>query len=100
MNDAGFDVSQGDSWVINEVGTPSVVDMGRAVFAGDVSARNDFRDLVRGLYTGPPGSLPAPGAVFAADPSQITTDLADYQQGLRRWYQDEAFWNDMSQYVR
>jgi hypothetical protein len=96
---AGFDVSQGDTWAINEIGTPSIVDMGRDVFNGVGSARIDFRDFVRGLYTGAPGMPPAPGVVFVADPSQITTDLGDYKQGLERWYGDEAFWSDMSQFV-
>jgi hypothetical protein len=100
MAGAGFDISQGDTWAINEVGTPSQVDMARDVFNDAGSARADFRDFVRGLYTGEPGMPPAPGLVFVADPTQITTDLDGYKQGLRNWYRDDAFWSDMSQYVR
>src|ERR1043166_5847381 len=51
MVTAGFDVSQGDSWVVNEVGTPSSVDMAKDVFNDAGTARLDFRDFARGLYT-------------------------------------------------
>jgi len=97
---ANYDITGGDTWAINEVGTPSSVDMAEAVFNGDGTARQDFQDFVRGLYTGEPGMPPAPGLVFVADPTQITTDLGGYKDGLRRWFRDDAFWGDMSQYVR
>jgi hypothetical protein len=104
MRDAGYDVSQGDTWAINEVGasTPPEEQMAKDIFNGAGKARADFRAFVRGLYTGTgePDMLPARGLVFVADPTQITTDLEGYKQGLRRWYHDAAFWSDMSTYVR
>ena len=100
MVTAGFDASLGDSWAINEVGTPSGAQMAQDVFNDVGSARADLRELVRGLYTGDPGMPPAPGVVFAADPAQITADLEQYKQGLRSWYRDGPFWSDMNQYVR
>jgi HYR domain len=100
MVTAGFDVAQGDTWAINEVGTPSGMDMAKEVFNDVGSAREDLRDFVRGLYTGDPGMPPAPGLVFVANPTQITADLEQYKDGLRSWYRDGPFWSAMSQYVR
>ena len=100
MVNAGFDVSQGDTWAIDEVGAPSGTPMGVDVFTGAGTARADLRDFVRGLYTGDPGMSPAPGLVFAADPTQITSDLSQYKRQLEDFYGDSAFWTDMSHYVR
>jgi len=102
MVTAGFDVSRGDSWAINEVGTAthSNEQMAKDVFLGTDHARIDLLDFIRGLYTGVPGMPSAPGLVFAASPSQITADPEQYKQGLRSWYQDGAFWSDLKQYVR
>ena len=82
MVTAGFDVSKGDTWIINEVGEPSTTTKGVAVIKGTGTARADVQQLVQGLYTGDVGMPPAPGAVFAADPQQVTTDLAQYEQDL------------------
>lgn len=108
MVGAGFDVSQGDTWAINEVGSPTHPNetMAEAVFLGTPHAREDLLDFIRGLYTGTglPDMQPAPGLVFAANPTQTTTDstgaLDGYKQALRSWYQDGPFWSDISQYVR
>ena len=100
MVTAGFDVSLGDTWAIDEVGFPSGAQNAVDVFEGNGSARQDFRDFVRGLATGDTGMPAAPGLVFAADPAQVTTDLAPYELGLQRFYDDSAFWTDMSAYVR
>jgi hypothetical protein len=99
MAAAGYDVSLGDTWAVNEVGEPSATQMGVDVIKGVGTARGDFRDLVRGLYTGDDGT-PNPGLVFAADPLQVTSDLSQYKQDLLSWYGDSDFWNDMSSYVR
>jgi len=107
MVTAGFDVSKGDTWAINEVGSPTPAiegDMPKHVFANDDGgvARANLVEFIRGLYTGTglPDMPPAPGLVFAANPTQITTNLEEYKQGLRRWYQDGAFWSDIKPYVR
>jgi hypothetical protein len=100
MVTAGFDVSKGDTWIVNEVGEPTAAAKGVAVIKGTGTARADVRQVVQGLYTGDVGMPPAPGAVFAADPVQVTTDLAQYEQDLRSWYADEPFWQDMKRYVR
>jgi hypothetical protein len=99
MVTAGFDVTKGDTWVINDIGWPTKP-MGVAVFNGTGTARSDLLELVRGLYTGDPGMPPAPGAVFGAGPVQATTDLDAYRQGLEAWYSDSAFWQGLTGYVR
>ena len=99
MRTVGYDVSLGDTWAINEIGAPSVKGMGVAVFRNIGSARRDFLDFVRGLYTGDDG-IPSPGLVFVADPLQVTGDLAQYEQELAAWYADAAFWEELGQYVR
>ena len=100
MVTAGFDVAQGDTWAINEVGMPSTAQMGVDVFTGSGTARADLRDFVRGLYTGDTGMPPMAGLVFAADPPQLTPDLSQYPQQLEDFYGDSPFWTDMSRYVR
>ena len=47
MEAAGYNVDRGDTWAINEL--PSSV-------RKDATARKKVRDLVRGLYDGPPGA--------------------------------------------
>jgi hypothetical protein len=100
MGPAGFDLSKGDTWAINEIGTPSTQQQALDVFTDAGTARADLRDFVRGLYTGNTGMPPAPGLVFAADPPQITSDLSQYKQQLEDFYGDSPFWTDMSAYVR
>ena len=100
MVTAGFDVSKGDTWIINEFGEPTATTKGVDVTKGTGTARADVRLLIQGLYTGDVGMPPAPGAVFAANPVHVTTDLAHYEQDLRSWYADAPFWQDMKRYVR
>lgn len=100
MATAGYDVAQGDTWALNEVGAPSTQLLGVDVLTDTGTARDDVLEFVRGLYTGEPGMPPAPGLVFAANPTQITTDLALYKQRLRSWFRDAEFWMELSRYVR
>jgi HYR domain len=100
MVTAGFDVTQGDTWAIDEVGSPSGTQMGADVFTGAGTARADLEDFARGLYTGDSGMPPAPGLVFVANPTQITSDLSQYKQQLEDFYGASSFWAQMSQDVR
>ena len=100
MITAGFDVSKGDIWAINEVGMPSGTTMATDVFNNVDDARLHLELFVEGLYTGEPGMPPAPGLVFVANPTQIRTDLAAYKKGLDSWYQDAEFWNALTGKVR
>jgi hypothetical protein len=100
MVTAGFDVSKGDTWAVNEVGSPSKAAMAVDVFNGAGTARADLTDFVRGLYTGAPGMPPSAGVVFVANPTQVSPDLSSYQAQLQRWYSDSAFWTGIAPYVR
>jgi hypothetical protein len=86
----GFDVAAGDTWAINESSS--------AVRTGAGVARQNLRDLVRGLYTGPGGPA-TKGIVFVVGVGQTGASLSTYKGTLQLWFADEAFWSDMSSYV-
>src|SRR5215471_19071811 len=94
----GYDPAAGDTWAVNEVGSPSDSTVNTDVFDGVDGARHGFREFVRGLYTGSSGP-PLPGLVFAADAAQLAPNVADYAQKLAAWYADAPFWEDMQRYV-
>ena len=91
MAQAGFDVAAGDTWAVNEF--PSTVR------SGSGTARENARELVRGLYEGDTGQRPTRGAVFIVGLGQGTTNVSVYQANLQNWLADLAFWTDMSAYV-
>jgi hypothetical protein len=93
MAQAGFDLAAGDTWAVNEF--PSTVRSG----AG--TARDNARELVRGLYEGDTGAgaRPTRGAVFIVGLGQGTTNVSVYQTNLQNWLADLAFWTDMNTYV-
>ena len=95
---AGYDPAAGDTWAVNEVGSPSDSNVNTDVFNGVAGAREGFRDFVRGLYTGSSGPE-MPGLVFAANSAQLAPDVADYAEKLASWYADTPFWEDMQRYV-
>jgi hypothetical protein len=90
MAAAGYDVSQGDTWAVNEF--PSSVRTGAG---GD---RQNARDLVRGLFTGD-GGPQVKGTVFVVGVSQSVLDTTLYQTNLQNWLGDSGFWTDMTTYV-
>ena len=90
MAEAGYDVTRGDSWMLNELTS--------AVRRGDGNARANVRELLRGLYEGD-GSRPTRGAVLVIGFGQRTSDLSLYQNTLQGWLADSAFWTDMAAYV-
>jgi hypothetical protein len=93
MAQADFDLVAGDTWAVNEF--PS------AVRSGSGTARDNARELVRGLYEGDTaaGARPAKGVVFIVGLGQPTTNVSVYQTNLQNWLADVAFWTDMSAYV-
>jgi len=91
MDAAGYDVDAGDTWAINEL--PSGV-------RHNLTVRDNVRELVRGLYDGPPGSTPSPGAVFTIAMGHGTQNFGVYRGYLKDWLQDQGFWQDADQYVR
>jgi hypothetical protein len=90
MAAAGYDVSLGDSWVLNEMTT--------AVRRGTGDARANIRELLRGLYEGD-GTRPTRGAAFVVGFGQRTGDVSLYQTNLQNWFADSTFWTDMATYV-
>ncbi len=87
----GFDVAAGDIWAVNEFTS--------AVRGGTGTARQNMRDFVHGLYDGDSGT-PVKGLVWISNMGQGTTFFDTYRANLKNWLADEAFWADMSQYVR
>jgi hypothetical protein len=90
MEAAGFDVTKGDTWAVNEF--PS------SVRANAGTIRANVRDFVHGLYAGD-GTPPTRGVVFVVGVGQSSTALPLYQANLQNWMTDTAFWTDMSAYV-
>ena len=90
MADAGYDVSKGDTWAINEANS--------AVRRGTGRARANLRELLRGLWEGD-GTQLTRGAVFVIGVGQRTIDVSLYQTTLQSWLADSAFWADVSIYV-
>lgn len=91
MAAAGYQVSLGDGWALNELSS--------AVRVGNGNARANMRTFLRGLYEGD-GTLPrVRGAVFITGMNQGTGELSVYQARLQDWYEDAAFWEELSAYV-
>ncbi len=90
MEAAGFDVSKGDTWAVNELSS--------AVRVGTGAARQNARDLVRGLATGS-GGTQVKGVAWTVGISQPVIDTTLYQTNLQNWMGDAAFWTDMAAYV-
>ena len=87
MATAGYDVSLGDTWALNELSS--------AVRQGTGNARANMRAFLNGLHDGD-GALPTVrGTVFIAGIGQSTTDLSLYQARLQDWYEDAGFWSDI-----
>jgi hypothetical protein len=87
----GFDVAAGDTWAVNESSS--------AVRTGTGAARQNLRDLVRGLYDAGGSGPQVKGAVFVVGVGQTATNLSTYKGTLQNWYADTAFWTDMNAYV-
>ena len=86
----GFDIAAGDTWAVNESSS--------AVRTGVGAARQNLRDLLRGLYAGTGGGG-VKGIVFVIGVGQSTTSLPAYKGTLQVWFGDSAFWSDVSTYV-
>lgn len=91
MAAVGFDVTQGDTWSINELTS--------AIRRGDGNARRNVLEFMRGLYEG--GDQPdIQGNVFVIGLAQLTVPTSVYKENLKRWFLDVAFWTEASKYVR
>ena len=81
MAAAGFDVSAGDTWALNELSS--------AVRKGTAAARRNALDFLHGL-----AADGTKGIVFAAGVGQSTPDPSQYKVNLQDWLQDGGFWTD------
>ena len=91
MAAAGYDVSLGDTWAVNEFSS--------AVRQGTGTARADARNFVHGLYDGD-GTLPrVRGTVFISGMGQGTLNFSVYKPNVEGWLSDSPFWADMNRYV-
>jgi hypothetical protein len=90
MAAAGYDPRRGETWAINEL--PSTIRSRR-------DTRQRAADVIRGLYTGPPGSAPSAGAVFIVGTGQSMRNFGPYKASLRGWLQDAGFWTAISPHV-
>jgi hypothetical protein len=90
MAAAGYDPRRGETWAINEL--PSTI-------RSRAETRQKARDLIRGLYTGPPGSTPSAGAVFIVGVGQAMRNFGPYKASLRGWLQDAGFWTAITPHV-
>jgi hypothetical protein len=92
MATAGYDVSQGDLWAMNEV--PSSVRQN----AGQ--ARRNLLDFLKGLHEGDGSTGPSKGLVFVVGFGQRTQNLSLYLANMRSWLSDAGFWTEADSYVR
>ena len=91
MAAAGYDVAAGDTWALNELSS--------AVRQGTGNARANMRAFLHGLTTAT-ACCPRPAASSSSPGSRRRTgDLSVYQARLQDWYEDAAFWTDLSRYV-
>ena len=75
MERAGYDVTAGETWLINEFDRTTARDAPRQPPDHDwpPARRADMRDLMRGLYTGAPGMRPSPGSRRSGSTSATRT---------------------------
>jgi hypothetical protein len=89
MTAAGYDVTKGDTWVVNELSS--------AVRRGVGNARANVLEFLRGLFEG--SGVDARGAVFVIGVGQTLGDASVYQVTMQNWYADNVFWPQVAQYV-
>lgn len=104
MDDAGYDVSAGETWLINEFDRTTMRDAPRAAVDHEwpPARRADMRDLMHGLYQGAPGMPAAPGIaeIGIHFRHQNIPNVPRYRVDLKRWLLDAGFWRDADRYLR
>lgn len=89
---AGYDVSLGDLWAMNEVPSSVRQNVGQS--------RRNLLDFLQGLYEGDGSTSPTTGLVFIVGLGQRTLNLSTYHATMRGWLSDSAFWSTADRYVR
>jgi hypothetical protein len=97
MAERGLLPELGHTWLLNEFDHTTRRD--QAVRANGLPGypRAAMRDLVRGLYEGAPGMVPAPGIVEIgiAQSHQNLPDVPAYKEQMKAWLLDGDFWAAM-----
>jgi hypothetical protein len=92
MEAAGYNVASGETWAVNELSS--------AVRRNTGAARANMSAFIRALYDGD-GTLPAAqGIVFVIGIGQELSDVSTYKATMEAWFQDDAFWTEMTRDVR
>ena len=104
MEQAGYDVTAGETWLINEFDRTTARDAPRRPPDHDwpPARRKDMRELMRGLYTGAPGMAPVPGIaeIGIHFRHQNLPNVNRYRLDMKRWLADAGFWADADRYLR
>jgi hypothetical protein len=98
MAAAGYDVTRGETWAINELSMR---------VRWDPAEQAKMLALLAGLYNGPPGAQPAPGVVYVINQAHRTknfwyrtrTQRHPYKRTLIAWTRQSAFWAAVDTYV-
>ena len=91
MAAAGYDVSRGDIWSINEFATTTR--------AGTDDVWTHEESAVRGLAEGD-GTMTVRGVVYLAGMGQTLQNFSVYKPSVEGWLAQTAFWSAMNSYVK
>jgi hypothetical protein len=91
MAAAGYDVSRGDIWSINEFPTTTR--------AGTDDVWTHEESAVRGLAEGD-GTMTVRGVVYLAGMGQTLQNFSVYKPSVEGWLAQTAFWSAMNSYVK
>jgi hypothetical protein len=91
MKAAGYEISRGDTWGLNEFGT---------TFRYRAATRTNARNAMRGLFYGPRGYARASGIPFLVAIGQGLRNFRVYKPRLRTMTSATTFWNSVKPYVR
>ena len=91
MTAAGYDVANGDVWVINEFPTTTRT--------GENDVWTHERAAVHGLAVGD-GTRTVKGVVYTAGMGQTLTNVGTMKGNIENWLQQDGWWSDMAKYVQ
>jgi hypothetical protein len=104
MEREGYDVDGDETWLINEFDRTTARDGPRQPPDQDWGPvrRRDMRELMRGLYRGAEGMLPAAGIaeIGIHFRHQNIPDVDSYRSDMQGWLADSGFWNDADRFLR
>lgn len=87
----------GHTWLLNEFDYTTRRDEAVHTNGSPGYPRSAMTDLVRGLYEGAPGMVPAPGIVEIgiSQSHQNLPDVPAYKEQMKAWLLDGGFWDEM-----